>query len=334
MHAAASLSSNVKICSSKACGSATAASSEPKVAAAQSASAAQRVLARRPAGSAAKRAPVRCRSMKRARRALRAPGRGRDGAAARRRSAERVARRPRATLRRSIATPALGEKLASRCFMRASSPSAGATVRPISRRAVRPQHAPRLGEHAAPAAHAAEHLDQQHGVERGVAERQALAVGLHERAARAARARELAQHAEREVDADIVVARRDERPADAAGAGAEVEQARRGDAGSRRARRRGSPAAPPPAARGGGRTRCAAAASIGRARRISLAALLAARSAGASSACRPRAGAPSPQSRALQSNDAFSSRPQRWSASVGALSSTIAIMPRSSCARM
>ena len=45
-------------------------------------------------------------------------------------------------------------------------------------------------------------------------------------AARAAPARpELAQHAERQVDADIVVARRHERPADPPGAGAEIEEA-------------------------------------------------------------------------------------------------------------
>ena len=60
-------------------------------------------------------------------------------------------------------------------------------------------------------------------------ERQPLAVRLHQprRAPRRADAlRELAQHAERQVDADIVVARRHERPADAPGAGAEIEQAR------------------------------------------------------------------------------------------------------------
>ena len=37
--------------------------------------------------------------------------------------------------------------------------------------------------------------------------------------------RELAQHPERQVDADVVVARRDERPADPPGSGAEIEHA-------------------------------------------------------------------------------------------------------------
>jgi hypothetical protein len=47
---------------------------------------------------------------------------------------------------------------------------------------------------------------------------------------------ERAQHAERQVDAHIVVTRRHERPADPPGAGAEIEEARviRGDGGESR----------------------------------------------------------------------------------------------------
>ncbi len=93
-------------------------------------------------------------------------------------------------------------------------------------RAARPQHAPRLTEHAAPPAHAAEDVNHQHGVEGRVREGQALAVGLGEAPHFATRG-ELVQHAERAVDAHIGIAGGDERPAEAAGAGAEVKQPRR-----------------------------------------------------------------------------------------------------------
>jgi hypothetical protein len=53
-----------------------------------------------------------------------------------------------------------------------------------------------------------------------------MAVGLHQPRPAIAALHERLQHAERQIGADIVVARRHERPADAARAGAEVEHLR------------------------------------------------------------------------------------------------------------
>ena len=72
-----------------------------------------------------------------------------------------------------------------------------------------------------------------------------MAVGLHQAGRALAARRERAQHAEREVDADIVVARRDERPADPTGAGAEIEHAWVRHRGRLEHRSRGRPAATP-----------------------------------------------------------------------------------------
>jgi len=91
--------------------------------------------------------------------------------------------------------------------------------------AVRPQHAPRLADNVAPAGKPAEHLDQQHRVERSLAERKLFAIRLHKTRSVLA-SDELAQHPGGYIDAHVLVAAGYKRRADASAARAEIEQAR------------------------------------------------------------------------------------------------------------
>ena len=148
--------------------------------------------------------------------------------------------------------------------MRASTPSSGATVRPTikapSGRSTRRTSATNCRQ----SPHAAEHLDQQHGVERSRRRTAAAAPSActsRGRCARSARANARSMPNERSTP-DIVVAGRDERPADPAGAGAEIEHARARAAAASSTAARIASATPSGNARS--RSKRGASASIGR----------------------------------------------------------------------
>src|SRR5262249_61000661 len=90
-----------------------------------------------------------------------------------------------------------------------------------------PQHALGFGPPRSPPSQTAEPLDQQDRVEGPIGKGQTLAIGLSQtrrQVAALGSCHEGAQHAQRQVDAYIVVACRYERPADPPGAGAEIEK--------------------------------------------------------------------------------------------------------------
>jgi hypothetical protein len=89
------------------------------------------------------------------------------------------------------------------------------------------QHPHRFTQQPTPAVCPAQHLHQQHRIKRPVAERQPPPIGLHEPGA-AKPGGESLQHAERQVSRDIVIAGRNERPADASRTRAQIQQARLG----------------------------------------------------------------------------------------------------------
>ena len=119
------------------------------------------------------------------------------------------------------------DKMASsRSFMRASTPSSGGRRAADHDGSVRAQHAARLVGELPPIAQSAEHLDQHHGSNIASANGSRRPSACTRRGARPHRAVKVAQHAEREIHPDIIIACRDERPADPAGTGAEIEHAR------------------------------------------------------------------------------------------------------------
>ena len=108
-------------------------------------------------------------------------------------------------------------------------PDSGATARPMNQGACGPQNASRFLYEGLPAFGGTDNLNQQHRIERIIAKRQTLPVGLQKRRTKArliAPTRKLAQHAEREIDGNVVIVGRHERAPNSSGPAPDVEQAR------------------------------------------------------------------------------------------------------------
>ena len=100
---------------------------------------------------------------------------------------------------------------------------------PENQGACGPQNASRFLYEGLPAFGSTDNLNEQHRIERIIAKRQTLPVGLQKRRTKAsliAPTRKLAQHAEREIDGNVVIIGRHECAPNSSGPAPDVEQPR------------------------------------------------------------------------------------------------------------